>query len=168
MTAWEREWKLNADVKIMANPDLSRFRLVLHGSGDHKYYLIENEPGEMSDVWKGCVLVPRGSKPLLFAGPKLPPWDPNNAGVVVQYKNAIDKGYKDSNADTNRLEGELEFGAKKRWVMLFLLREALDGGLGGPSDLLMVVYGKKFPWTGVGAPGPFEDGTGHGNSPRTN
>jgi hypothetical protein len=166
MTAWEKEWKLNADDKIMGDPDVSRFRLVLKGSGNFKYYAMEYEDGEMSDVWKNCCLVPRGAMPLAFdGGQPLPPWDNNNSVVVGKYKAAIRSGFERSNANTNRLECELDFGAKKkRWAMLFLLRGAIANGAGGPTDLLMVMYGKKFEWSVAGAAGPIEDGTGHGNS----
>jgi hypothetical protein len=165
MTAWEKEWKLNADNKIMGDPDVSRFRLKLQGSGNFKYYLIEYEEGEMSDVWKDCCLVPRGKKPLVYdGGTPLPPWDMNNPVVVNLYKTAIKSGFDRSNANTNRLECELDFGGKMRWAMLFLLRGAIANGTGGPTDLLMVVYGKVFEWTDDQVPGPIEDGTGHGNS----
>jgi hypothetical protein len=165
MTAWEKEWKLNADDKIMGDPDVSRFRLVQKSAGSFKYYVMEYEEGEMSDVWKNCFLVPRGSVPLPYDGTQpLPPWDINNAAIVSKYNAAVKSGLDRTNANTNRLECELTFAGKKRWAMLFLLRGAIANGAGGPTDLLLVMQGKKFQWTVAGGVGPIEDGTGHGNS----
>ena len=136
MTAWEREWRLNTDSKLMGDPDVSRFRLVGRDAGNFKYYLIEHEPGEMSPVWKDCVLVPRGSKPLPYVGAGLlPPWNSNDPGVVNKYKAAVDSGYKRSKADTNRLECELDFGGKKRWAIATLATPAICSPSFAPGRL---------------------------------
>ncbi len=165
MTAWENEWRLHMDLPLMGNPDVARFRLVLHGSGNFKYYLVEHEPGELGSPWKDCCLVPRGNKPLIYAGEApLPPWDADDTDTVEAYDKAIKSGLDRSNSSTNRLECELDVAGEKRWAILFMIRDAVDNGAGGATDLLVVRYGSDFKWSvSGGAAAPIEDGTGHVN-----
>jgi hypothetical protein len=153
------------DLPLMGNPDVARFRLVLNDSGAFKHYLIEHEPGELGSPWKGCCLVPRGNKPLVYDKPTpLPPFDSDDADVVEKYDAAIKSALDRSNSSTNRLETELDFDGEKRWAVLFMLREAVANGDSGAKDLLIVHHGSAFKWT-IAAAGvaPIEDGTGHGN-----
>lgn len=165
MTAWENTWNLNADEELMGNPDFARFKLVLHGSGNFKYYLVENEEGELGAPWKNCCLVARGNTPLIYnSHTLLRPWNPRDAVIVAAYNLAIDQALGRTSSETNRLECELDFAGAKRWAKLFMLRNAVDNGSGVAKDLLIVNYGRKFKWSAAGPAAPIEDGTGHGNS----
>ena len=166
MSAWEKEWKINATRLLMGNPDLAQFKIVQQGSGNSRHFTIENESGEAGECWKGCCLVPRGAKPFIYNAPDpLPTWDPLDTSVRDKYKNTIKDQLKHSNSDTNRLEGELNVGGVKHWIVLFMLRRAVEDDAGDLQDLLIALYGTKFDWSDRGTGGgPIEDGTGHGNS----
>jgi hypothetical protein len=184
MSAWENEWKINATDLLMGSPDYSVIKIVQQGTGNLRHFTIENESGEAGECWRGCCLAPRGSKPFIYSGTPLDPWEPDNDPLARKYSAAIRKQLLRTDANTNRLEGEFEDEGSLLWVKLFLCRQAVVNPAGGLKDLLIIRYSDKFPWSAGGAAlsrtgeegdgdgdgdddggaGGIEDGTGHGNS----
>ena len=162
---WEREWQLNADDTLMSDSGVSLFRLVKGTVQGLTYYTMEFEPGEMKDIWKGCVLVKRGSRPFVWDGDPLPPWVKDKYGnfPAKEYEDRILENLGYTHASTNRLEGEVSGAGAQSWVMFFLARRAVQRSPGVLADLLIVQYDDKFQWTTHEFPGPIEDGTGHGD-----
>jgi hypothetical protein len=166
VTPWESEWQLNSDDAIMGDSGISLFHLVKGSANGLTYYKVDFESGEMKNLWRGCVFVQRGSKPMVWQGAPLPRWVKDQHGnfPARRYRERIDENLEYTNASTNRLEGEVSHEGAQSWVMFFLARRAVERPSGPPADLLIVQYDDKFEWTKHEFPGPIEDGTGHGDS----
>ncbi len=163
MPTWQRKWQLNDGPENVYAPDCM-LELIEDTSGTIDFF---TDPGEKikcftvkrtdaAPPWTKTWLVQRGRAELAWDGRPLKSWDPTRE---YTYDKRINRALRFADANTLRLEGEIEVGGKKELVIFFVAPKAAER-LDGSLDDVLVIRSRMKSLLDIGVS---QDGTAHGN-----